>query len=191
MADSKEADLQEWVFDNPGLPLSKFADWALRDIVYLVTIKGNLKHRVRKLALEMPWPEMTLQMRLFRLICYRHQWATPFASKPNGDHHRYGPCELQQLSERTERGEWTSDPSRLLTGGGAFFCLTPGHSRRLAEDPSMLAAICEKEPLRSKHMIISGPYYALVEDMLAFELEQKGSFMRKCVHKDELHNNSS
>ena len=38
----------------------------------------------------------------------------------------------------------------------------------------MLAAICEKEPLRSKHIIISGPYYALVEDMLAFDLGQGG-----------------
>ena len=117
MADSKEADLQEWVFDNTDLPLSKYVDWAMRDIVYLVIVKGNLRHRVDKLALERPWSEMTLQMRLYRLICYWHQWATRFAAKPNGDHHRYGPCEFQRLSECAERGEWTSDPSRLAAGG--------------------------------------------------------------------------
>ena len=37
-----------------------------------------------------------------------------------------------------------------------------------------MAAIGEKEPLRSKHLIISGPYYALLEDILAFKTEKHG-----------------
>ena len=117
MPEELSAALEEWVFDNTDMPLSKYVDWAMRDIVYLVIVKGNLRHRVDNLALEKPWSEMTLQMLRYRLICYRHQWATRVAAKPNGDHHSYGPCEFQRLSECAERDEWTSDPSRLAAGG--------------------------------------------------------------------------
>ena len=51
MAEESAAALEGWVFVNTDLPLSKFVGWALRDIVYLVIVKGNLKQFPRRKSL--------------------------------------------------------------------------------------------------------------------------------------------
>ena len=139
-----------------------------------LAVKGNLKHRLEKLGIEIPWNDLGKTQKKLRSIVWSQVWAPVLpACNPNSQHVRT-PEELEALGKMEEVGEEPFDPVRPPLGGGAFFgYLTPDDSRLLPRT-RMWHELCADEELLSTFIVVSSYYEEGIQEVLSVAKEGNG-----------------
>jgi len=105
--------------------------------VWLLVVKGNLRHRIEKLGVEKADADLSQGQRRLREAARLQNFGPGQAGEP----------------EHPERPAWAN---------GAFVYLTPNHAAKICQ-----AAEVSGLQLQSKHVLVSEEYRALVKEVLA------------------------
>jgi len=112
--------------------------------VWLLVVKGNLRHRIDKLGVEKADADLLEGQRRLREVARLQNFGPGQAGEP----------------EHPERPAWAT---------GAFVYLTPNHAAKICE-----AVEVSGLQLQSKHILVSEEYRALVKEVLATDPNRTG-----------------